>query len=229
MHEHHEDEIERRAWQLAERFVVAVEKIALALLHPLHPAPGIDHNTQIILEAIAKTGEKLMSQGQDLLDAVGRVQDKISPIGDKVTEIAGEVQTVIGLLSGANPEVTAAIAKLNTMSDALGTVGTNLQAVDDALDSTIGGQGGGGGPAAPTITSFSPNAGAVGSSVSLTGTGLGAGTTISLGGSAPAPVESPADDGSSCSFTIPTDATTGVFTATNAQGSGASTDEFTVQ
>jgi hypothetical protein len=228
MHEHTDEEIERRAWLLAERFVEAVEKIARSLSHP-HPAPGMDPNTHLILEAIAKTGEKLMSQGQDLLAAVGRVQDQISPIADKITEVGGEVQQVLALLNGDNPDVAQAIQRLSAVSTSLTDAGAALQGVDDALDTQLG-TGGGTGTGAPTITSFSPNAGGVGSTVTLSGTNLFRGSTsIAFGSGAAAPITDAADDGSSANVLVPSDATSGTITASNAAGSGTSTDEFTVQ
>ncbi|MEP6715213.1 MAG: S-layer homology domain-containing protein, partial [Terriglobia bacterium] len=86
----------------------------------------------------------------------------------------------------------------------------------------------------PTITSFSPAAGPIGTAVTLTGTGLvsSAGTPADVqvalqgGGVVSAPVT--ASSGASLSFVIPSTATTGPITVAGSSGSVTSASAFTV-
>lgn len=85
--------------------------------------------------------------------------------------------------------------------------------------------------AAPTITSFSPANGAVGSSVTVTGTnfsGINQITAVNLNGGPDVPSYS-VTSSTSLSFTVPSGATTGVIQVTNASGSATSSTSFVVQ
>jgi hypothetical protein len=229
--EEHRDTLEEMFEFYAMRLVLAFERLARAhssiahtLANPIHPKPG--NPLARLFARLDQLEKNVMSQGQDLLAAVGRVQDAISPLADKVTEVGGEVQQVINLLTQPNPDVTAAIDRLNATKTALDTLGSNLQGVDDALDATLG--TGGGSAGAPTISGFAPTSGAVGSAVAIMGTNLVANSQVQFGSAGAIAVTDAADDGSTCNAVVPSDATTGPITVSNAGGSATSTDEFTV-
>ncbi|MBA3824976.1 MAG: peptidase S53 [Ktedonobacterales bacterium] len=87
----------------------------------------------------------------------------------------------------------------------------------------LAGASGGGSP--PTVTSFSPTSGAVGTGVTLTGTNFTGATAVKFNGtSATFTVVS----STSISATVPTGATTGTISVTNTAGTGTSATSFTV-
>jgi Ca2+-binding RTX toxin-like protein len=80
-------------------------------------------------------------------------------------------------------------------------------------------------PAAPTVTSFSPASGAVGSTVTLTGTNLSGATAVRLGGVAAAfTVDAP----TTITATVPAQGVTGPFSVTTPGGTATSASSFTV-
>jgi hypothetical protein len=81
--------------------------------------------------------------------------------------------------------------------------------------------------AAPSITSFLPISGAVGSSVVITGTGL-CGTTALLFNATPAITYSVAASGLAITATVPVGATTGALHVTTPSGTANSATNFTV-
>jgi hypothetical protein len=83
---------------------------------------------------------------------------------------------------------------------------------------------GGGSP--PTVTSFLPTSGPVGTSVSITGTGFTGATDVQFNGTDAATFTINGD--TSISATVPSGATTGPITVTNGTGSGTSLTDFTV-
>ena len=79
---------------------------------------------------------------------------------------------------------------------------------------------------APTITSFSPSFGTVGSSVTVYGTNIGSGTTVTFGGGSVANASSYGTN--SIAVTVPTGASTGPLTVTTLGGTATSATPFTV-
>ncbi|MBK6982056.1 MAG: IPT/TIG domain-containing protein [Betaproteobacteria bacterium] len=83
-------------------------------------------------------------------------------------------------------------------------------------------------PGAPTVTGFTPGIGPAGTAVSVSGSGFdpapGA-TTVGLAG---APVAASVLDATSISFTVPAGRGSGRISATNAAGTGASSQDFIV-
>jgi M6 family metalloprotease-like protein/uncharacterized repeat protein (TIGR02543 family) len=78
----------------------------------------------------------------------------------------------------------------------------------------------------PTITSFTPVSGLVGSNVTLTGTNLGGATSVKFNGVAATVVT--LTSATSLSATVPVGATTGIISVTTAAGTGTSTGVYTV-
>ncbi|HEX6885013.1 MAG TPA: IPT/TIG domain-containing protein [Planctomycetota bacterium] len=80
-------------------------------------------------------------------------------------------------------------------------------------------------PPAPTISSFAPTRGAVGTSVAITGTGFASATRVTFGGASAAfsVASSTRIDAS-----VPRDANSGRITVTNPGGRGVSSGDFTV-
>ena len=80
--------------------------------------------------------------------------------------------------------------------------------------------------ATPAVTSFSPTSGAVGTVVTVTGTGFTGATSASIGGGSAVAVGNVTS--TSLTFTVPTGATSGTIRVANATNSGTSTGSFTV-
>lgn len=80
-------------------------------------------------------------------------------------------------------------------------------------------------PSPPTITSFTPSSGSVGTLVTITGTNLSAPTALSIGGVAAAPVS---NDGTTLVAMVMPGATTGAISVTTGDGTGTSGSNFTV-
>jgi IPT/TIG domain-containing protein len=78
----------------------------------------------------------------------------------------------------------------------------------------------------PTITSFSPASGTVGTSVSVTGTNLTGATSVSVGGVAATTFSVTSSTG--MTLTIPTSAVTGKISVVTPQGAASSATNFTV-
>ncbi|GAA4352157.1 hypothetical protein GCM10023185_11550 [Hymenobacter saemangeumensis] len=81
-------------------------------------------------------------------------------------------------------------------------------------------------PGAPTITSFTPAYGAVGSSVSITGTNFTGVTAVRFNGVAASSFV--ANSATSITVTVPAAAVTGPISVSNATGTGQSATDFTV-
>ena len=79
--------------------------------------------------------------------------------------------------------------------------------------------------AVPTISSFSPTAGAVGTSVVITGTGLTGTTTVSFNGTS---ATFTFNSDTQITASVPTGTTTGPIAVTNADGTATSSSNFTV-
>jgi hypothetical protein len=79
--------------------------------------------------------------------------------------------------------------------------------------------------AAPTITSFTPTSGPVGTSVVITGTGFTGATLVKFNGTA---ASFAVDSGTQISATVPATATTGKILVTTPGGTASSTGNFTV-
>jgi hypothetical protein len=84
--------------------------------------------------------------------------------------------------------------------------------------------GGGGNP--PTITSFSPTSGTVGTNVIVTGTNFTGATTVKFNGTASTSFTINSD--TSITARVPTGATTGPISVTTPNGTGTSSSNFTV-
>ena len=82
-----------------------------------------------------------------------------------------------------------------------------------------------GATSAPTITSFSPTAGPVGSSVTITGTNFTGATSVKFNGVSATFIVNSA---TKITATVPTGATTGPISVTTAGGTATSTSNFTV-
>ena len=81
-------------------------------------------------------------------------------------------------------------------------------------------------PGAPTITGFTPDRGASGTTVSVTGTNFQSGTlTLALNGAAATPTITSA---TALTFAVPGAVSSGPIVATNASGSGTSAQDFIV-
>jgi hypothetical protein len=83
-----------------------------------------------------------------------------------------------------------------------------------------------GATAAPTITSFSPTSGPVGSSVTITGTNFTGATSVTFNGVSATFIVNSA--GTKITATVPTGATTGPISVTTAGGTATTTSNFTV-
>jgi hypothetical protein len=79
--------------------------------------------------------------------------------------------------------------------------------------------------AAPTVSGFSPASGAVGSSVTVTGTGFTGATSVKFNGTS---ASFTVNGDTQVTATVPTGAKTGPISVTNAGGTGTSTASFTV-
>jgi hypothetical protein len=84
-------------------------------------------------------------------------------------------------------------------------------------------------PGPPTITTFSPTSGPVGTRVTITGTNLGIGpTTTSFNGTTTNVVGPPSPSDTNYTTQVPAGATTGLITVTNSNGAAVSAMPFTV-
>jgi Metallo-peptidase family M12B Reprolysin-like/Cadherin domain/IPT/TIG domain len=81
-------------------------------------------------------------------------------------------------------------------------------------------------PQVPTVTSFTPTSGAIGSSVVVTGTGFTGVTAVNFNGTAAATYT--VNSATQITVTVPTGATTGPISVTNGLGTGTSSTNFTV-
>ncbi|MCG8603952.1 IPT/TIG domain-containing protein [bacterium] len=79
----------------------------------------------------------------------------------------------------------------------------------------------------PVVTSFSPISGFVGTEVTVTGSGLTGATSISFNNTVAGVFN--VDSDSQLRATVPTGATNGVLSVTNAAGTGTSSSDFTVE
>jgi hypothetical protein len=84
---------------------------------------------------------------------------------------------------------------------------------------------GGGGPSPPTVTSFIPTSGPVGTSVSITGTGFTGATSVAFNGVA---ASFTFNSDTNLSATVPSGATTGPISVTTPNGTGTSASSFTI-
>src|SRR6202022_1250430 len=84
---------------------------------------------------------------------------------------------------------------------------------------------GGGGTPPPTITSFSPSSGAVGSSVTVTGTNFTGATSVKFNGQT---ATFTVNTSTSISATVPNCSSTGTISVTTAGGTATSAGTFTV-
>ncbi|MDO7877299.1 FG-GAP-like repeat-containing protein [Hymenobacter sp. ASUV-10] len=108
---------------------------------------------------------------------------------------------------------------------------------DDALDLVSANYGGNGGytlsvrlntsVGVPTISSFAPASGTVGSTVVVTGTNLNAITSVTINGVA-ATTFSTNSGGTQLTVTVPAGASTGLISVTNASGTATSSTSYTV-
>src|SRR5262249_44291142 len=85
--------------------------------------------------------------------------------------------------------------------------------------------GSGSGPAAPTISSFSPASGPVGTNVTVTGTGFTGTTSVRFGGTSAAFT---VGSDTSLATTVPIGAATGTISVTAPGGTATSANAFTV-
>ena len=85
---------------------------------------------------------------------------------------------------------------------------------------------GGGGPAAPTITSFTPTSGVVGSVVTITGTSLTGASDVKFNTTSATTFT--VNSATQITATVPTGATTGKISVTTAGGTAQSSNDFTV-
>jgi len=136
-----------------------------------------------------------------------------------------------GSATGGGTAITESTVNFFTATSAaakslFGTAGLSLHAALEALAAAIGG---GGSPAAPTISNVSPNTGAVGDVVTITGTGYGASqattSTVKFNGLLAYPT---AWSATSLTVPVPTGATSGSVTVTTAGGTATSSSAFTV-
>ncbi len=81
-------------------------------------------------------------------------------------------------------------------------------------------------PQAPVVTSFSPTSGAVGSSVTITGTGFTGVTNVGFNGTAA--VTFTVNSATQITVTVPAGATTGPISVTNGLGTGTSSTNYTI-
>jgi len=81
-------------------------------------------------------------------------------------------------------------------------------------------------PASPTITSFTPTSGLVGTVVTIAGTNLTGATSVTFNGTTATTFS--VDNSAQITATVPTGATTGVIGVTTPGGTATSTDQFTV-
>jgi uncharacterized protein (TIGR03437 family) len=81
------------------------------------------------------------------------------------------------------------------------------------------------GGGAPTVSSFSPTSGAVGTSVTITGTNFTGATAVKFNGTA---ASYTVNSSTQISATVPSGATTGKISVTNSSGTGTSSGSFTV-
>jgi hypothetical protein len=81
------------------------------------------------------------------------------------------------------------------------------------------------GPSTPTITGFTPTSGAVGTSVTITGTGFTGATAVSFNGTS---ASFTVNSGRQIVATVPSGATTGPISVTTPGGTGTSSASFTV-
>ena len=121
--------------------------------------------------------------------------------------------------SAATPDTLRLV--FTSGSGANPTVGTTLTIDDVAMTTPTN-------PNAPTITAIAPASGAVGTSVTVTGTNFAAGSTVTLNGVA-VPGATVGAGGTTLTFVVPTGATAGAVVVTTPAGSVTGATPFCVQ
>jgi prepilin-type N-terminal cleavage/methylation domain-containing protein len=139
-------------------------------------------------------------------NAVYAVTYQVTPVTSSgvTTYVRVQVQVTTPTLPGAPPYTTT-----------LATMILNPAAVTSTT------------PDAPTITSFAPPSGPVGTSVTVIGTAFGGATIVSFNGTA-ATTYNVDSSGTHITATVPTGATSGAISVTTPGGTATSTASFTV-
>lgn len=127
------------------------------------------------------------------------------------------------ITSGNNAEGSKAGGKYATTTGYDPVTGVGVPDVKNLIAALLGG---GTTTAAPTITGFTPTSGAVGTSVTITGTNLTGATAVSFNGTAATSYT--VSSATQIVATVPTAAITGTISVTTSGGTGASSGAFTV-
>jgi hypothetical protein len=129
------------------------------------------------------------------------------------------VSAVFGVQSGHLIEATVPAGATTGKIGVVTPDGSDTSAADFTVSSSCA--------PAPTISSFSPSSGPVGTSVTINGTGLTGATAVKFGGVA-ASSFSVNPSGTQITATVPSGAVTGKITVTTAGGTATSATNFTV-
>jgi flagellar hook assembly protein FlgD len=152
-------------------------------------------------------------------------------IWNNAPEITGSALSSLGTVSDGQTvelDVTAAITGEGTYSFALTTTSSNAAEYNSNEGSTspvLSIEITPPAPVLPTITSFTPDNGPVGSEVTITGTELGNTVGVTFNG---APAAFIVDSGTQVRATVPANATTGKISIANAEGTVFSDTDFTL-
>ncbi len=183
--------------------------------------------------AVTDAGGSVTSAGDFTVTALASPTASASPSSG----CPGTTVTLTGTHLIGTSSVTFATSKTATFtidSDTQVTTTVPAGAVTGNITVTTTAAAGGGGTATdaftisgtcPTITSFTPTSGVVGTTVTIIGTNFTAGTTVKFNG-----VSATSTFNSSTQITakVPTGATTGKITVTNASGTATSASDFVV-
>jgi hypothetical protein len=215
MHERHLEILADSFTRLLDTVTDAIRKDAGLPPHEMPSPVALRPWFEAILHRLAQLENTLMSA--------------LSNLRDQVARETTVTQSAVTLLQQLKSLLDAAIAsgdptQIQALSDQLGQQADALAAA--VTQNTPGTGGTGGSPSALTISGLSPTSGPVGSSVTISGSGFVAGSTVAFGGSSPATPDSIND--TVIAVTVPVDAASGVVVVSGSTGSATSTDSFSV-
>jgi hypothetical protein len=206
-----------------------IKSLGTTINDPTSTKQNVNTATGLVVLASSKTSKYYYHNYLDLSEATNPIITSFTPTsGTEGTAVvitgANFISATAVAFNGTSAAFTVASdSEIQTTVPAGATTGpisvTNADGTGTSVDyftvSTV-----------PAITSFTPASGPVGTEVTLTGTGFTGATDVAFNGT-PAGTFT-VDSDTQIRADVPAGATTGPISVTNADGTGMSTDDFTV-